>query len=142
MAKDGFERYADMLHMEHPTSKTRARMSLYDRAAQFSPFAALTGHEDAIAETARLTDVQTELDESRKENINRQLQILLLHINNTPEIMVTWFEDDGKKAGGAYRCTHGILKKYEETTQEIWVDCQQIPVDRIRSIEAAILEED
>ena len=142
MSKDEFARYADMLELPHHVSKTRARMSLHDRAAQFSPFAALTGHEDAIAEAARLTELQAELDETRKELLNAKLQHLLLYKHLHPEVAVTWFADDARKAGGAYLHTCGKLRKYDESSNELTVEDQKIPVDRIYNIESKLLNEE
>ena len=138
MTKDEFERYADMLELPHYVSKTKARMSLYDRAAQFSPFAALTGHEDAIAETARITEIQKELDEHRKEVLNIQLQQLLLGTKQDAEVIVTWFAEDGKKIGGTYLHTSGKLQKYDELSREVVVGGKKIPIECIYSIESTI----
>ena len=77
------EKYKDMLRLPHPVSATHPRMSLQDRAAQFSPFAALTGYEDALKETARLTDHFVELDEDRKQEIDRQIGYLQQHMRGT-----------------------------------------------------------
>ena len=81
--------YDDIIHLSHPTSKNRPRMSIHDRAAQFSPFAALSGHAAAIAETARLTGRKLELDEDTKAELDRRQAILLEHISERPEITVT-----------------------------------------------------
>ena len=83
--------YDDILHLPHPTSKRHPRMPIADRAAQFSPFAALTGHGAAIEETARVTDRRIELDEDAKEQLDQTLQLLLERIDEQPEITVTWF---------------------------------------------------
>ena len=137
-----FERYADMLYMQHYVSRKRAQMSLYDRAAQFSPFSALTGHEDAIAETARLTEMQTELDEHRKQLINNRLQVLLSQISCHPEVTVTWFCADEKKAGGTYLETSGKLQKYDEVSKGIIVNQTKILIETICGIESENLKED
>ena len=104
-------KYADMLNLPHHVSSTRAPMSMTDRAAQFSPFAALVGHDAAIQETARLTQQPAELDESRKAALNDQLQQLLEHLPEQPEIAVTYFRPDEKKAGGSYVTAAGRLRK-------------------------------
>ena len=75
-------------------------MSIYDRAAQFSPFAALTGHEAAIKETARLTEEQVELDEDKQEELNEKLQTLIAYATEHPTVSVTYFKPDDKKTGG------------------------------------------
>ena len=89
--------YDDIIQLPHPTSARHPRMSLSNRAAQFSPFAALSGHSAALAETARLTDQQIELSDDDKAELDQKQRILLEHINEHPEIMVTWFQPDEKK---------------------------------------------
>lgn len=95
-------RYDDMLHLPHPTSQKHPRMPISDRAAQFSPFAALTGHEAAVKETARLTDQKIELDESKKAILDAKLQMIVEQIKSQPIVTITYFVPDEKKAGGAY----------------------------------------
>ena len=107
-------KYQDIIDLPHHVSKTRPPMPMSDRAAQFSPFAALTGYEEAIGETARLTDQRRELDENELESLNRQLQSVL----DQPEeasrkISVTYFQPDGKKTGGAYVTVTDRLKKID-----------------------------
>ena len=103
--------YDDILNLPHPTSKNHPRMSLHDRAAQFSPFAALTGHEAAIKETARLTDDKQILSEDVIEKINGQLKIIAENIGAEQEITVTYFVPDSKKSGGAYVDCAGTVRK-------------------------------
>ena len=95
--------YDDILNLPQPTSKNHPRMSLHDRAAQFSPFAALTGHEAAIKETARLTDDKQILSEDVIEKINGQLKIIAENIGAEQEITVTYFVPDSQKSGGVCR---------------------------------------
>ena len=94
-------KYDDMIDLPHPTSNKHPRMSIQDRAAIFSPFAALSGHGAAIAETARLTDQRMELDEDTKAELDQRQAVLLEHIGEQPEITVTWFQPDERKEGGA-----------------------------------------
>ena len=103
--------YDDILNLPHPTSQNHPRMSLHDRAAQFSPFAALTGHEAAIKETARLTDDKQILSEDVIEKINGQLKIIAENIGAEQEITVTYFVPDSKKSGGAYVDCAGTVRK-------------------------------
>lgn len=112
-------KYEDIIHLPHPISDRHARMTNYDRAAQFSPFAALTGFDAEISETARLTDAMAELTESRKEELNAILQRLLEQIDTSPEISVTWFQPDARKSGGAYITTLGHLKKIDDYTHSL-----------------------
>ena len=106
--------YDDMIDLPHPTSKKHPRMSIRDRAAIFSPFAALSGHGAAIAETARLTDPRMELDEDTKAELDRRQAVLMEHIEEQPEVTVTWFQPDERKEGGAYLTVTGRLKKLDK----------------------------
>lgn len=135
-------RYDDIIHLQVPTSKKHPRMSLYDRAAQFSPFAALTGHEAAIEETARLTDGRMELDEDTKEQLNRKLQILREQKTTDTEVTFVYFVADEKKSGGAYRTVRGRVKRidlYEQTV--ILQDQTVIPMEEIREIQGDLFPE-
>lgn len=105
--------YDDIINLPHPTSIKHPRMSIQNRAAIFSPFAALSGHAGAIAETARLTERRMELDEDTKAELDRRQAILLEHIREQPEITVTCFQPDELKEGGAYLTTTGRLKKID-----------------------------
>lgn len=135
--------YDDILHLPHPTSKRHPRMPIVDRAAQFSPFAALTGHRAAIEETARVTDRRIELDEDAKEQLDQMLQLLLERIDEQPEITVTWFSPDKKKAGGQYHTATGKLKRID--TQEsrlILTDGNQIPLEDLLEIRSESFQDD
>ena len=96
-------RYDDIISLPHHQSKTRPHMPLIDRAAQFSPFAALTGYDDAVKETARQTDRKAELSEEMQACLQEKLQILKARLRTNPEAVLTYFEADEKKAGGTYR---------------------------------------
>lgn len=133
--------YDDIINLPHHVSTKYPRMSASDRAAQFSPFAALTGHEAAIAETARLTDIRPVLDESRKMELNHRLQIVLEHISLKPETAFTYFVPDEKKAGGSYHQTTGAVKKFCETEHTIIMENGTvIPIDNILEIESPVFE--
>ena len=95
-------RYADIIDMPHPVSAVRPHMSNYDRAAQFSPFAALTGYEDCIREAARLTDRRITLDEDEIELLDARLRYIGENLDKTPEALITYFKPDKLKAGGEY----------------------------------------
>ena len=107
-------RYDDIITLEHPVSKIHPRMSVMDRAAQFSAFAALSGYEDAIDETERLTETYTELDEGEKEILNEQLLKIKENIASHPAATCTYFEPDPKKEGGVYRTYSGKVRKIDE----------------------------
>lgn len=131
--------YDDIIHLPHHVSTTRPQMPVSDRAAQFSSFAALTGHDAAVKETARLTDGRVELDEYMKEDLNHRLQIIADMIKEHPEIAVTFFQSDHKKDGGAYITTNGTAKKIEEYERVVLMtDGTVISIDEIISIEGQI----
>jgi len=132
-------KYDDIINLPHKQSTRRSHMSLYDRAAQFSPFAALTGHDAAIKETARLTDKKVELDEGSKERLNMRLQLILENLISTPEVTITYFMPDERKTGGAYVEAVGIVKKVDEYEQIVIMrDGRKIPIDDIINIEGAL----
>ena len=100
--------YDDIINLPHHTSASRPHMSAYDRAAQFSPFAALTGYDSAITETARLTDKRAELDEYSKAALNEKLCMIQDQTDEQPEVSITYFQPDNKKSGGAYMALNRI----------------------------------
>lgn len=112
-------KYDDIINLPHHQSATHPHMSLNDRAAQFAPFAALTGHDAAIRETARLTDESMELDESEMELLDERLQWVMERIKEQPEIEVTYFQSDQRKAGGSYRTHRGRVKKIDSFEHSI-----------------------
>ena len=128
--------YNDIIHLPHPTSAKHPRMPIQDRAAIFSPFAALTGHSAAIAETARLTDRRMELDEDTKMELDLKQQVLNNITEEHPEITVTWFRPDERKEGGAYVTTTGRLKKIDEVERAlVLTDGTAIPLADVVGIE-------
>ena len=129
-------RYDDIINLPHRQSLTRHRMSRLNRAAQFAPFAALTGHDAAIRETGRLPDAFTELDESRKAELDDKLRYIMQHLHEKTEVTITYFRPDGKKEGGAYLSTTGVVKKIDEYEKIVIMEDQTvIPVNRIFEIE-------
>lgn len=125
-----------MLDMPHHQSAKRAHMSRHDRAAQFAPFAALYGHEEAIEETARLTDERIILDESQIEKINEKLRYLADNLSQKISISVTYFCPDQTKQGGAYLTDIGYVKKMNEVEHFITMDRgMKIEMNQIVSIE-------
>ena len=101
--------YEDILHLPHHVSMERPHMSMLDRAAQFSPFAALLGYEDIIGETARLTSQRRELDESEKAELDRRIGVLIAHLKEKPVVAVEFFVPETLKSGGAYESRTGAL---------------------------------
>ena len=131
----GMQLYQDMLYLPHPVSQKHAAMPRRDRAAQFSPFAALTGHEAAIKETARLTEEQVELDEDKQEELNEKLQTLIAYATEHPTVSVTYFKPDDKKTGGEYVTATGIFQKFRDYERTIVLeDGTDIECDRIVEI--------
>ncbi len=117
-------------------------MSLHDRSAQFSPFAALTGHDEAIKETARLTDKKIELDETTKTMLNEKFNFIIEHIYDQPEITVTYFIPDTLKDGGMYVDFIGKVKKYDYLNRILcFLDNTEIKVDDILEIDSKIFPE-
>lgn len=134
--------YDDIIHLPHHISVTRQRMSMIDRAAQFSPFAALVGFDSEIKETGRLTDMKIELDEDAQANLNRKQAYLLEQITEHPALTVTFFVSDMKKAGGKYVTVAGNLKKVDEHERlMILTDGTKIPLDDIAEIESEIFHD-
>lgn len=124
--------YTDILNLPHPTSKKHPRMTRTARAAQFAPFAALTGYNEAVKETARLTDEQLELDDTEKAQLNEKLQLLRQHLPRQLPITITFFIPDTKKAGGSYQTITGPVKKIQEYERRlIMTDGTIIPIDAI-----------
>ena len=127
--------YEDIINLPHNVSPKRPQMSIQDRAAQFSPFAALTGYEDAIKETGRLTDVKIELSDEDRELLDQKQQYLQEHIGDRPEITITYFVPDEKKSGGAYISISGRMKRVDEYARQfVLTDGKKIPLDDIIDI--------
>lgn len=127
--------YEDIINLLHHVSQKHPQMAMIDRAAQFSPFAALTGHGAAIDETARLTDEWVELDESKKEIINEKLRMISEHKDDFNETEVTYFIPDARKSGGEYVAAVGIIKKIDGISREIiMTDGRIVPIEYVYDI--------
>lgn len=100
-------KYDDIIELPHPTSKKHPRMAIRDRAAQFAPFAALVGYDDAVEETARITDDMIEQSDEMKEMLNKKLSSLEKRLSEKPSVAVTYFIPDDKKSGGRYNVLRG-----------------------------------
>lgn len=128
--------YKDIIDLPHPDPQNHPRMSMLSRAAQFAPFAALTGYEAAIEETARLTNDQLSLDEYHQELLNRKYLLLQEQLAEHPTITIVYFEPDTKKSGGVYRSVTGIVKIIDEYNRcLILSNGQQIPLMSIIDID-------
>ena len=134
-------RYDDIIHLPHHVSPTRPHMSMIDRAAQFSPFAALSGYDDAVKETARLTDNLVELSDDSRAVLDMKQQILVDAIADHPEISVTYFVQDKKKAGGAYVTTTGKVKRIDEYERVlILMDGTRVPLNDILELVSELFQ--
>lgn len=131
--------YDEIMSLPHHVSKTRPQMSMSDRAAQFSPFAALTGYDAAIKETGRLTDEKIELGEEALNILNMKFQILVDSLDDEPEVTFTYFKPDERKAGGAYIEVTGTVKKVDDFERLIVMqNGTKMPMDDILNIEGEI----
>lgn len=132
-------RYDEIINLPHHVSKTRPQMPMSDRAAQFAPFAALTGYDSAIKETGRLTDEKIEMDEEALNILNMKFQILVDSLDDEPEVTFTYFKPDERKAGGAYLEVTGTVKKVDDFERLIVMqNGTKMPMDDILNIEGEI----
>lgn len=139
---NNMHKYDDIINLPHYTSSKRPRMAMIDRAAQFSPFAALTGYDAAVKETARLTEDRVELDEYQKSALNDRLQILQERLSDTPVISIKYFVPDERKSGGAYCTETGVIKKIDYYERVVIMRCgTHIPIDEIIGIEGDLFNQ-
>ena len=132
-------KYNEIMELPHHVSKTRPQMPMSDRAAQFAPFAALTGYDSAIKETGRLTDEKIELDEETLTVLDRKYQLLMDALDEAPEIEITYFKPDERKAGGKYVSATGTVKKVDDFERLITMqDGLKIPMDDVLSIDGEL----
>ena len=132
-------RYNEIINLPHHVSKMRPQMPMSDRAAQFAPFAALTGYDSAIKETGRLTDEKIEMDEEALNILNMKFQILVDSLDDEPEVTFTYFKPDERKAGGAYLEVTGTVKKMDDFERLIVMrNGTKMPMDDILNIEGEI----
>ena len=132
-------RYDEIINFPHHVSKTRPQMPMSDRAAQFAPFAALTGYDATIKETGRLTDERIELDEEALTALDMKYQILMDAFDDAPEVTITYFQPDERKAGGKYVSATGAVKKVDDFERRITMqDGTKIPMDDVLSIDGEL----
>lgn len=133
--------YNDIIYLPHHVSPTRPQMSMRDRAAQFSPFAALTGYDAAIRETARLTQEKVELDEQELAVLDRKFQLLLEQLGQCPQVTITWFVPDELKQGGRYLTITDVVKKVDAAARFVLLqNAGRICMDDIVEIEGELFD--
>ena len=132
-------KYDEIMGLPHHISKTRPQMPMSDRAAQFAPFAALTGYDAAIKETGRLTDERIELDVEALSALDMKYQLLMEALDEAPEVTITYFQPDERKGGGKYLTATGAVKKVDDFERRITMqDGAKIPMDDVLSIEGEL----
>lgn len=135
-------RYDDMLDLPRPAMPRAKPLTGLERAAQFSPFAALSGYEAAIREAARLTEPAVELAEDAAAALDKKLRLLARQLPCRPQVTVTWFEPDARKEGGALRVFTGRLRWVDETAGLlIFEDGQRLPLAAVRALESEVFPE-
>ena len=134
--------YSKIISLPHHQSATRKRMSNYDRAAQFAPFAALTGHDEAIKETARLTDDYMEMGEDRLGELSAKIKLLIDKLSEQPEITVVYFIPDERKSGGSYAEKTGVVRIIDEYERKlVFYDGDKILIDRVADFKGEIFSQ-
>ena len=129
--------YEDIVDLPHHVSRKHLQPTMADRAARFAPFAAITGYEEMVLEEARVTDDRIEMDESSKAALNEKLNIILEFLDEQPEVSITYFEPDMRKAGGAYVTITGTVKRIDEYERIVLMtDEKIIKIDEIYAIES------
>ena len=132
-------KYNEIMGLPHHVSKTRPQMPMSDRAAQFAPFAALTGYDAAIKETGRLTDERIELGVEALSALDMKYQLLMEALDEAPEVTITYFQPDERKAGGKYVSAVGAVKKIDDFERRITMrDGTRIPMDDVLSIDGEL----
>ena len=127
--------YSDIIDLPHHVSKDRPHLSMHQRAAQFSPFAALVGYEDVIEETTRQTDLKRELDETEKAELDRKLNVIAAHLTERPIVVIEYFVPDKTKAGGEYVFKSGTVVKILQVQKKLVLgDGTEIRIEDIADI--------
>ncbi len=134
-------RYDDIINLRHYSSPARPRMSRMNRAAQFAPFAALTGYDAAVTETARLTDKRHELTEDERIMLSEKLHILSENEQDRPVVRITYFLPDSRKSGGSYETATGAVRRIDEGEMKvIFADGKMIDIADICGIDGEIFD--
>ena len=131
--------YEDIVDLPHHVSRKHPQPTMADRAARFAPFAAITGYEEMVLEEARVTDDRIEMDESSKAALNEKLNMILEFLDEQPEVSITYFEPDKRKAGGAYVTVTGTVKRIDEYEHlVIMTDGKKINIDDIYNLQSEL----
>lgn len=129
-------KYDDIINLEHHVSTKHSRMSLENRSAQFAPFSALTGYEEAVKEEARVTESRIDIDEEAKIEVNEKLNYIMRHLDKNIIVSVTYFEKDKKKQGGSYKTIKGMIKKIDDSRKTIEMQTGEIiKIEELKKIE-------
>lgn len=137
------DNYDDIINLPHHVSKTHPQMTMYQRAAQFAPFAALVGHDAMISETARLTDEEVEMEDEAVKILNRRMAYLNVRMQDHPVVTITYFIHDKKKTGGEYKSHTGMVRKIDEYDNSLTMsDGTVIPFISILDIDGEIFNDD
>lgn len=129
-------KYDDIINLEHHVSTKHSKMSLENRSAQFAPFSALTGYEEAVTEEARITESRIDIDEEAKIEVNEKLNYIIKHLDKNIIVSVTYFEKDKKKQGGSYKTIKGIIKKIDDFRKTIEMQTGEIiKIEELKKIE-------
>lgn len=129
-------KYDDIINLEHHVSTKHPRMSLENRSAQFAPFSALTGYEEAVTEEARVTESRIAIDEEAKIEVNEKLNYIMKNLDKNIIVSVTYFEKDKKKQGGRYKTIKGVIKKIDDFRKTIEMQTGEIiKIEELKKIE-------
>lgn len=134
--------YDDIMDKPYPFDLGRPRMPLQDRAAQFLAYKAMVGYEDMVIETARLTDERSTMDDGMLDHLNAKLQVLLAHLDEHPQVTLTYFVPDAQKSGGSYRIITDTIQKFDLYERLLITSSKKaIPIDEISSISSDLFDE-
>ena len=136
-------KYDEIINLPHHISKKHPQLGVDSYAAQFSPFAALTGYEEIVSETSRATEEKTELDNDAKLRLSEKLSVVLENSDKAPVVTITYFVPDKKKTGGKYTVIEGTVKKYDAYEKTILLsDGTKIQLDDLYDISGDILPDE
>ena len=131
--------YEDIVDLPHHVSKKYPQPTMADRAARFSPFAAISGYEDMVKEAARVTEERIDITDATKELLNEKLNMIIEFLDEEPEVSITYFEPDMRKAGGAYITVIGTVKRIDEYEHlVIMTDGKKINIDEIYNLQSEL----